>query len=52
MRPGDMEQMDEPWHAEHDRMWRDMLRIGFGLLMMLFASMLMGVGLGFLIWGI
>jgi len=48
MRPGDMDQ----WEVENDRVWRGMLRVGVGLVLMLFASMLIGIVLGYLICGI
>ena len=52
MRRGDMEQMNEPWHAEHDRMWRGLIQIGISLVLMLCAATLVGIVLGYLIWGI
>jgi F0F1-type ATP synthase assembly protein I len=52
MKPGDMEQMDDQWDAQHDRMWRGLIQIGVSLVLMLCAATLVGVVLGYLIWGI
>ena len=48
MRPGDMDQ----WEVESERAWRGMMQMGIALVLLLAGSMLIGIGIGWLIWGI
>jgi len=42
--------MDQ-WEIENERAWRGMVQIAIALVLMLAASMLVGIAIGFLIWG-
>jgi hypothetical protein len=51
MKQGDMEQFDYD-DPENGWAWRSMLYFGIGFMLMLSASMAVGIFLGWLIWGI
>lgn len=51
MKQGDMEQIED-WDLEAGWAWRSMLYFGIGFMLMLSASMAVGIFLGWLIWGI
>ena len=52
MKPGDMAQMMNEADEIEARAWRSLLAIGISLVLVVLSSMLIGVGLGFLIWGV
>jgi len=52
VKPGDMNQMMSEADEIEARAWRGLLTFGISLVLVVSFSMLIGIGLGYLIWGV
>lgn len=48
MRPGDMDQ----WEIENERAWSGIVKILIGLVAMCAMSTIVGIAIGYMLWGI